>query len=71
MNLAKDAGILAVGRITNDNGKKLKSAGATFLIQTLDELIIVLQHQHPVKEKYRTVHSLLKQNSEHDSGVAI
>lgn len=63
MKIAKEAGILAAGRRTNDNGRKLKHAGATFLIQNLEELILILQSQH--SERYRTISSLLEGNSDH------
>jgi phosphoglycolate phosphatase len=67
MSLAKQAGILAAGRITDDNGEKLKRAGATFLIHNLEELLLILQYKYPGKERYRAVYSLLEHDDEHHS----
>jgi len=38
MQVASDAGILAVGRLTGDNGETLRDAGADHLIESLREL---------------------------------
>ncbi len=43
MELAKKAGIAAIGRITDDNGDRLKRAGADFLVHDLGEFVSICQ----------------------------
>jgi phosphoglycolate phosphatase-like HAD superfamily hydrolase len=44
MMLAKEAGIMAVGRVTRNNGNSLKRAGADFLVHDLKEFVFLLQN---------------------------
>ena len=44
MTVAKQAGIVAVGRITHGNQSALQSAGADFLVNDLEELAAMSWH---------------------------
>ncbi len=43
MRMASEAGILAIGRLTGDNGERLRAAGANYLIKDLRELEPLLE----------------------------
>jgi len=45
MEIARRAGIIAIGRITDNNANDLREAGATFLVNTLDQLVQILRAQ--------------------------
>lgn len=63
MLLAKEAGIVAIGRTSHCSGEQLKEAGADFVVSDLMELVTVLQRPATHSDRFLPVCQLSKEDA--------